>query len=176
MRMSTSVLAMGLAMFNLGPGRAFAQLVLLDSFDAGTGQLAGAGFDPATDRVWAYGSSDASVLAFDRTGAPITSIARPGEGANDVDVEFAPETLTLGGVTVPAGTMLFINGESGTADVYAVDPTDGTVLATLVTAFGNNHVVGGAWHPQRDTLFLVADQFDAAGYNVVQARNRRASR
>ena len=144
------------------------QLVLLDSFDAGTGQLAGAGFDPDTDAVWAYGSSDATVLAFDRTGFALTPVPRPGESANDVDIEFAPEALSLGGTLVPAGTMLFVNGETGTADVYAVDPSDGTVLATLVTAFGNNHVVGGAWHPIRDTLFLVADQFDATPSTIAE--------
>jgi hypothetical protein len=145
-----------------------AQLVELDSFDGGTGELASMAFDAVQDRVWAHGSFDTNLLAFDRAGTPLPAIARPGESSNDIDIEVAPEPLTLGTTMLPAGTVLIVNGETGTADVYAVDPSDGSVLETLVTAFGNDHVVGGAWHPQRDTLFLVADQHDSTPSTIAE--------
>jgi hypothetical protein len=63
--------------------------------------------------------------------------------------------------------MLFINGESGVAEVYAVDTATGSVLATLVTAFGNSHVVGGGYHRTRDSLFLVQDGLGGTFANTV---------
>lgn len=53
---------------------------------------------------------------------------------------------------------MLINGEQGTADIYAVDKTTGVVLASLTTSFGVGHVVGGAYHPNRGTFFLVQDK------------------
>ena len=55
------------------------------------------------------------------------------------------------------GTLLFVNGETGAAEIYAVDKQTGTIIDTLATAFGVSHVVGGAYHPERNTFFLVQD-------------------
>ena len=57
--------------------------------------------------------------------------------------------------------MSTINGESGVVEVYALDKSDGTVLAILVTAYGGSHVVGGGYHPTRDTLFFIQDTVPA---------------
>ena len=43
-----------------------------------------------------------------------------------------------------------------------MNPTHGAVLATLVTAFGNSHVVGGAYHAGRGTLFLLRGKVPGA--------------
>ena len=137
---------------------ASAQIVVLSSFDpASVGSLCGAGLDPETSNVWVYPCSGGEVFGFSSAGDPVGSIPRPGESANDVDVEFAPVQLTLDGTTLPAGTLLFINGESGPAEIYAVDKATGSVLDTLTTDFGVSHVVGGAYHPVRNTFFLVQD-------------------
>jgi hypothetical protein len=66
--------------------------------------------------------------------------------------------LTLNAMTVPRGTLLFINGESGVAEIYAVDPGTGAVLDVLVTGFGSSHVVGGGYDPVRNVFFLVQDR------------------
>jgi hypothetical protein len=105
-----------------------------------------------------YGSSDADLRSFSRFGVPLGSIVRPGEAANDADLTFAPKALTLGTTQIAAGTALFVNGETGIAEIYAVDKTTGTVQATLATSFGASHVVGGSYHPGRDTFFLVQDR------------------
>lgn len=128
-------------------------------FATGRGSLVGLGFDDPQRTVWVY---DGSMLySFNREGAALDTIAAPGERADDVDIDIPSESLTLAGVALPAGTLLFINGESGPAEVYAIDAT-GRVLATLNTGFGASHVVGGAWHPGRNTLFLVQDNQPAA--------------
>jgi hypothetical protein len=54
--------------------------------------------------------------------------------------------------------VLFVNGETGPAEVYALDPATGGTLATLNAAFGSNHVVGGACHRTQRSLFLLQDQ------------------
>jgi len=130
-------------------------------FASGMGSLVGAAVDGAGGTVWLYGGGD-SLQAFTRAGAPGPSVEAPGERADDVDIEFTTDTLTLGTTPVPAGSLLFINGESGPAEIYAVHPTTGAVIATLETQFGAGHVVGGAWHTGRRTFFLVQDNQPAA--------------
>ena len=115
------------------------------------------GFDPTTDRVWVYGAFDVNLFSFSRTGASVGSIPHPGEDAVSCNITFSSSSLTLDGTLVPAGTLLFVNGETGTADIYAVNKGSGSVMATRSTTFGNSQVVGGSYHPGRGTFFLVQD-------------------
>ena len=131
----------------------------ISEFATGRGTLVGLGFDDPLRVVWVY---DGQMLySFTREGTVLDTVAAPGERADDVDLDIPSESLTLARVALPAGTLLFINGESGPAEVYALDAM-GNVLATLNTEFGASHVVGGAWHPGRNTLFLVQDNQPAA--------------
>jgi outer membrane protein assembly factor BamB len=108
-------------------------------------------------RIWVYGGGERDLHSYTDSGTFLASYEAPGENANDVDLEVAAESLVVAGVVVPAGTLLFVNGETGPAEIYALDATTGTVLATLSTAFGVGHVVGGGYHPGRRTFFLVQD-------------------
>ncbi len=135
-----------------------AQIIELGEFNPSeVSGLCGLGYDVAQSIIWVYACSNASLHSYATDGSFLGSIPRPGESANDVDVEIAPEAFVLDTTALPAGTILFINGETGVAEIYALDPANGTVLATLVTAFGVSHVVGGAYHPFRDTIFLIQD-------------------
>jgi Ca2+-binding RTX toxin-like protein len=145
-----------------------ADLVGLGFFNPGLGPLVGTAFDPATDSVWVYGDFDADLRRYSRTGTFLSSIPRPGEAANDADLTVAPVAFTLGTTPVPAGTLVFINGETGTAEIYAVDKDTGAVLATLSTAFGVNHVIGGSYHPGRGTFFLATDGLDAMPNTIAE--------
>jgi hypothetical protein len=146
-----------------GSGTSFAALSVSGSFNPSqAADLCGVGLDPTTKEVWVYGCSEGEVERYSRAGAFGSSVPRPGEVANDVDVELASKAFTLGSTPIPKGALLFINGETGPAEVYAVDKTTGAVLATLNTAFGISHVVGGAYHRDRNTLFLVQDLQPAA--------------
>src|SRR5690606_32445239 len=98
-----------------------------------------------------------TILSLSQDGEELGSVPRPGESANDVDVTFTREQIDLGGTTLPAGTLLFINGESGPAEIYTVNKEDGNGGVTLSTGFANSHVVGGVCHPGRSTFFLVQD-------------------
>ncbi|HUM46318.1 MAG TPA: hypothetical protein PLD84_05290, partial [Chitinophagales bacterium] len=137
---------------------ATAQITLLGSFNpSGEGSLCGIGYDPDAAKVWIYGCSSSTIQSYSTAGVLINSFAEPGGTANDVDVEVAPVALSLNGTSVAQGQVLFINGESNAAEIYAIDNVSGAVLATLNTAFGASHVVGGSYHPIRGTFFMVQD-------------------
>jgi hypothetical protein len=136
---------------------AHAQVSLLGQFSTGTSSV-GMGYDALTNTVWTYPSFGSEFRRYSTSGTLLGAIPRPGGSANDADVEFAPVAFSLAGTVVPAGTLIYIDGESGVAEIYAVNPATGALLSTLVSAFGTSHVVGGAYHPQRGTLFLVQDR------------------
>jgi hypothetical protein len=111
----------------------------------------GLAFDPAVNEVLVYTCSAADITRFSTAGANLGTLARPGEAANDVDLDVTSAAFTLNGTNIPAGTLLFVNGESGVADLYANS-------ATLATQFGASHVVGGALHATRGTVFVIQDR------------------
>lgn len=149
--------------------KAWAQIVVLDSFNPPeTSSICSIGIDLKRDNIWIYECLGDSLYSYSTSGNLISAVLRPGERANDVDIMFAPEQLMLGDTSVPEGTLLFINGESGTAVVYAIDKDSGVVIDTLNTSFGNSHVVGGAYHPMRNTIFLLQDSVAAVGNRIAE--------
>lgn len=159
-------LAVAFAALAVAPLRA--QLSLQSQFPSGVSPVACA-HDPATGTVWVYESFGTNIRKFSSAGAPLGTIPRPGASADDADLEVAPVAFQLGGTVVQAGTLLFVDGESGTAEIYGIDPLSGVVIASLATSFGSSHVVGGAYHVQRGTFFLVQDRVpvSAAQRNLV---------
>jgi len=109
------------------------------------------------------------VHGYTADGTPDTTLPRPGEAADDADIAFMPAPHTIGTTAVAAGAMLFINGETAVAEVHLPDTAQST---PLVTAFGASHVVGGAYHPVRQTLFLVQDRNAGATGNTVAEIDR----
>lgn len=140
------------------PTPASAALVINSQFSAGLGTLVGLSYDPTQKRVWAHAAFDTDIQSFTTGGKAKASVLPPGESANDFDLETAPKAFTLGSTLVPAGSLLVINGETGVAEIYALDPTTGATLATLTTGFGASHVVGGAYHGKRNSFFLLQDK------------------
>ena len=130
-------------------------LSVISNIELGSNIGIGLGFSPATNSLFAYGEGGAEVNSYDLAGNIISSITNPGETANNFDLSFASESLSLGDTDIAVGTLLVINGESGTTDIYAVDVENNTTISTLVTEFGSGNVVGGGYHPQRDTFFLL---------------------
>ena len=138
-------------------------LSVVSSFDpSASGGLCGGSYAPLDDTVWVYACSAGTLEQYASDGTFIQSVPRPGETANDVDLDIALNGFTMGSTFVPAGSVLFLNGESGTVDIYAIDPNTGSVIDTLVTQFGTSHVVGGAHHPTRGTFFVVQDRVPAS--------------
>jgi len=92
-----------------------AQITLLDSFDpSATGSICGIAYNPETSSLWIYGCSFVTIENYDKSGTLLNTFDSPGGAANDVDVEIAPEELTLDESTIEQGQVLFVNGESGT--------------------------------------------------------------
>ncbi len=157
-----AVLAMALVL--AASDAAFAQLTITAQFDpSASSDNCGLAFDSSAHEVWIHECSGANVQRYSTAGTLLSSaVARPGEAANDVDVELSTAPFSLAATVLPANALLFINGETGPAEIYALDKTTGAVLSTLNTSFGASHVVGGAYHRIRGTLFLVQDKVAGA--------------
>jgi hypothetical protein len=141
----------------------YAQLTISSSFNpAGLSSLCALGYDTVLHKVWVYNCSGDSIHCFDTSGVKLGAVIAPGESANDVDVEIAPVAFTMAGTAIPQGTLLFINGETDSAEIYAIDPLSGLILDTLRTSFGNSHVVGGGYSHGTGSFFLVQDNVPGA--------------
>ncbi|MFN0059392.1 MAG: hypothetical protein ACKVX7_13130 [Planctomycetota bacterium] len=139
------------------------QLTVVNQFD--TISAVGLGYDHTAGDVWMYPNGGNFLQQYSAAGVLLGTVPRPGESANDADIEFTVGVLTLGSTILPDATLLFINGEDDFADIYAVDKATGAVLATMETDFGVSHVVGGAHHPSRGTIFLLQDNVPAGTVN-----------
>lgn len=160
MRSPRNALVLAAALATLASAPASALSVVSSFNPSQAAGLCGVGYGSGS--VWVYECFGSDLQSYSTAGAFQGAFTRPGGSANDVDIEIAPAAFTLGSTSVPAGSILFIDGESGAADIYAVDATSGSVLASLTTSFGASHVVGGAYHPLRGTLFLVQDEVPGA--------------
>ena len=135
-----------------------AQLTILTQFDpSNTGGTCGIAYNSTAGEVLVIGCFGATIDRYDQSGAFIASAPIAGESANDVDVDMSPVALTLNGTAVAQGQLLFMNGETDAVDIYAIDEVTLAVIDTLPTAFGVSHVVGGSYHPARQTFFVVQD-------------------
>ena len=119
------------------------------SFSTGisTGGLA---FDPATGNVFVLDAGGLGIREYTADGTEVLPrLPSPGSTSIQFDLDVAPEPLTVGGILVPAGTLLVVKG-IGTTTLYAIDKNDGTILASVpltIPALG-----GGSYHagPQFD--------------------------
>lgn len=135
-----------------------AQLTILTQFDpSNTGGTCGIAYNSTAGEVLVIGCFGATIDRYDQTGAFIASAPIAGESANDVDVDMSPVAFTMNGTAVDQGQLLFMNGETDAVDIYAIDEVTLAVIDTLPTAFGVSHVVGGSYHPARQTFFVVQD-------------------
>ncbi len=147
-----------LFLLSISTNLSFGQITILNSFNpTNLSSLCGIGYDPINAKVWVYGCSSDSISCFSTSGVLQFSIPAAGESANDVDIEIAPVPLSINGNNYPQGQLLFVNGETGVAEIYVLNNSNGTLLDSLSTKFGNSHVVGGSYHPARNTFFLVQD-------------------
>lgn len=137
---------------------ASAQLTILTQFNpSNTGGTCGIAYNAPDGEIMVIGCSASVIDRYAEDGTFISSADVVGEGANDVDIDMSPSDLVMNGTFVAQGQLLLVNGETGVAEIYAIDEVTNQVIDTLVPAFGNSHVVGGSYHPQRGTFFLVQD-------------------
>lgn len=136
-----------------------AQLTILTQFNpSNTGGTCGIAYNAPDSEIMVIGCSASEIDRYAVDGTFISSADVVGEGANDVDIDMSPSDIMLNGTFVAQGQLLLVNGETSVAEIYAIDEVTNQVIDTLVTGFGASHVVGGSYHPQRGTFFLVQDK------------------
>ncbi|MBY8977381.1 FG-GAP repeat protein [Rhodobacteraceae bacterium NNCM2] len=144
-------------------------LNLTDQFDpSNSGSLYGMSVSPNGAEIAVITQSGSTVDFYSPQGALLRTIPLPGDNGNDGDLDFAAVSFSLNGVTIPAGTLLVMSGDSGAAEVFAVDPADGSILTTLSTVVGNSFTVGVAHNPVTETLFLLTCNCDSDGNVIVE--------
>ena len=83
------------------------------------------------------------------TGAQVGSFAIPGQNSGNLGLDITPVGFSMHDVTsntnvaIPSGSLIVFNGVFNPDRIYALDPANGAILATLVLA-GNFDIVGGA--------------------------------
>jgi uncharacterized protein YjiK len=134
----------------------------LNELTQGFGNLRDVAFDPATNSAWVVNYPGASPSALRRldlaTGAELQSIPLTVKdfGSTQITVaglQMAPETFTLNGASIPAGSLLVFNGEPNTDRVIALNPATGAVLASL-TLKANYDLTSGLYDPTTKHLLL----------------------
>jgi hypothetical protein len=80
------------------------------------------------------------------TGVQIGSYVIPIQNSGNVGLDILPVVpggFSLNGVLIPAGSLIVFNGAPNPDRIFAVNPTTGAVLSTLVLSL-NMDIVGGA--------------------------------
>jgi hypothetical protein len=128
----------------------------------------GLAYADATSTIWVFPCSSPMAHAFTTAGVAMGTLPLQGESSDDGDLDVAPRAFMLGATAIPAGSLLYTNGESGTAEIYAYDPATKLPLGMLATMFGDSHVVGASFHSTRGSLFAVQDRQTSAGNRVAE--------
>ncbi|MGH2807385.1 MAG: hypothetical protein ACRDKT_08915 [Actinomycetota bacterium] len=124
---------------------------LVSSFDTGLPFLVAVGAEGGVGSVWVYASFGDTIREFSPGGLALNQVTRPGPSSNDFDIDIADEAFPLGTGTVAAGDLFVTNGESA-QQVFGVNRS-GVVTGQL--DFPTGTFVGGAYHPSRNSIFLV---------------------
>jgi len=136
--------------------------------------LCGIAHNPYANQVWVYGCGSQNIDLYDLSGRYRQSIPMIGGVANDVDLSIAPTDILFPRRTVPRGALLLINGNYGQTTIYALDAEEGRLIDSLQADFGADHVIGGAYHPERESFFLLQDHLAVDGTeNTIAEVNAR---
>jgi hypothetical protein len=146
------------------------QLEIRHSLIPGLGSLVGLAANEYKQALYLYPAFGSAIQLMNRLGVNLGAVTMQGEGANDVDLDIAQQAFTLKDAQIPQGSLLIFNGETDVTEIYAVDANSGTLLSKLDTAFGASHVVGGAYNPVTNTIWLIQDNVPAGalGNRVAQ--------
>jgi uncharacterized protein YjiK len=74
---------------------------------------------------------------------------------NYAGLQILDQAVSLGGTSVAAGSLLVFNGYANPDRVLAINPSDGSLLASLVLT-GNHDLTAGVFDPQSGHLFVSA--------------------
>jgi DNA-binding beta-propeller fold protein YncE len=80
-------------------------------------------------------------------------------------LQVVPVPLTLAGVPVPAGSLLVFNGTATNDRVVAIDPTTGSVIASLLLAV-NADLTAGVVDPASGHVFVASNSLTGGNHLV----------
>jgi outer membrane protein assembly factor BamB len=87
------------------------------------------------------------------TGQTISTFNLPGGPSAKVGLQVLPGPLTLAGIAVPASSLLVTNGGVGVHEVFALDPSSGSILASLSLGSALDQIAG-TFDPNTGQLFV----------------------
>ena len=88
------------------------------------------------------------------TGQTLASFGLPGGNSGNTGLQVLPTAMTLNGVNIPAGSLLVTNGNASFDNIYALNPTNGVILATR--DLGQDiDPVAGLYDPVSGSLFIL---------------------
>lgn len=134
----------------------------------GSDVLVGLAYAEDTRLFHIYEDSSVNANSYDVTGFNVATWDIRSEVASNADIDIAPEVIEMAGSTVGRGLSLFVNGQTGTAEILAIDVSQlSLVVAELSTGFGNGNVVGGAYNPVTKSFFLVQNNAASTDANTI---------
>lgn len=119
---------------------------LVSSFDPAEGSAINSlGYDHIADEVYVHFNHSAFFHIYSSDGTFQGTLPKPFEGGNDDDIEVLTSAAVIGGVSVPAGTLISIENENDPPRIYALSKADGSIIAQQdFVATGVGQWVGGA--------------------------------
>lgn len=130
-------------------------LTLVSTFNPTEGgAMNSIGYSAIAQEVFVHFNSNASIHVYSPSGAFLRTIPKPFAGGNDDDMDVVNSEVNIAGTLVPAGTLLIFENENDPPRIYAVDPSDGTILAQQPFGFASiGQWTGGAYNPATGTFF-----------------------
>ena len=134
--LSVRLLPAAFAMLLVISHEACADTALLNTFSPGLGLLNASAYDPIDDTMWAK-PQFGDFRQYTRAGTLLSTVP-DSTPSDDSDFTFSLSAMNIGGTTVPAGTLLYGNGDApGGAKLYGLNPVTGATLAQVsIPAFG----------------------------------------
>lgn len=123
------------------------------------------GYDSVTGNLYIHRESTSDIQAISQSGVPQFTISAPGTTSNDFDLDFTESTVSIGGTSVAANSLLVFNGDDSPETLRALDKNTGAILAVVSLPSGS--LVGGAHHAARGSVFTV----DYLGGDLVREIN-----
>ncbi len=124
---------------------------LVTSFNPGLGSLEAIAFDPVAGTLFLFHDGSGVIREFTTAGVEVLPMIPAGAGSfNDTDLDFVTSSFTLGGITLPAGSLIEFNGDA--AKIQALDKGTGALITQVAAAIA---LQGGFVMPLTSALFGV---------------------
>ena len=127
---------------------------LVTSFNPFGSSLVAIAVDSSSGNVFVLPEFGAEIHEFTADGTLVNSIPRPGNNSNDFDLDVSLGPMTIGGVAIPADTLLAFNNDVVTVQFTGDD--------TIIRHNADDGVANGAFLPGPQPFDIFYGDVDAA--------------